>query len=87
MKREITYLEHPISKARKMELNAAGFQVVDIKFAPPGWVAPDAPKPEADADRPAFVSVQALREALTAKGIEIPQGAKKAELQALLDAA
>lgn len=32
-------------------------------------------------------SVAELRDALTAKGIEIPEGAKKAELQALLDAA
>lgn len=32
-------------------------------------------------------TVAELRDALTAKGIEIPEGAKKADLQALLDAA
>lgn len=32
------------------------------------------------------MSVAGLKEALTAKGIEIPEGAKKADLQALLDA-
>lgn len=32
-------------------------------------------------------TVAELREALTAKGIDIPEGAKKAELQALLDGA
>ena len=32
------------------------------------------------------VTIAELREALTAKGIEIPEGAKKAELQALLEA-
>lgn len=32
-------------------------------------------------------TVAELREALTAKGIEIPEGAKKAELQALMDGA
>ncbi|AZG15422.1 hypothetical protein EHF44_16770 [Cupriavidus pauculus] len=32
-------------------------------------------------------SVDELRAALTAKGIEIPEGAKKADLQALLDKA
>lgn len=31
-------------------------------------------------------SVAELREALTAKGVAIPEGAKKADLQALLDA-
>lgn len=31
-------------------------------------------------------TVAELREALTAKGVEIPEGAKKADLQALLDA-
>ena len=31
-------------------------------------------------------TVAELKEALTAKGVEIPAGAKKAELQALLDA-
>lgn len=33
------------------------------------------------------LKVEELRAALTAKGIEIPDGAKKAELAALLDAA
>jgi len=32
------------------------------------------------------LTVAQLKEALTAKGIEIPAGAKKADLQALLDA-
>lgn len=32
-------------------------------------------------------TVAELREALTAKGVEVPEGAKKADLQALLDAA
>lgn len=32
------------------------------------------------------LSVAEIRDALTAKGVEIPEGAKKAELQALLDA-
>lgn len=31
-------------------------------------------------------TVAELREALTAKGVDIPEGAKKAELQALLEA-
>lgn len=37
-------------------------------------------------DFPQKASIGDLRDALTAKGIEIPDGAKKADLQALLDA-
>ncbi len=37
--------------------------------------------------QPKAPSVDELRAALTAKGIEIPEGAKKADLQALLDKA
>lgn len=41
---------------------------------------------DADLEGAKKATVAELREALTAKGIEIPEGAKKAELQALLDA-
>lgn len=37
--------------------------------------------------QPKAPSVDELRAALTAKGIDIPEGAKKADLQALLDKA
>lgn len=37
-------------------------------------------------DASSGLTVVELREALVAKGIEIPEGAKKPELQALLDA-
>lgn len=37
-------------------------------------------------DAPKSLTVAELREALTAKGIEFDHGAKKADLQALLDA-
>jgi hypothetical protein len=37
-------------------------------------------------DAPKKVGIAELRAALTEKGIEFPEGAKKAELQALLDA-
>jgi hypothetical protein len=39
------------------------------------------------ADAPKALTVAELRAALADKGIEIPEGAKKADLQALLDAA
>lgn len=41
---------------------------------------------EKQVDESKKATVAELREALTAKGIDIPDGAKKAELQALLDA-
>ncbi len=40
-----------------------------------------------DSSASAGLKVAELRAALTERGIEIPEGAKKAELQALLDAA
>lgn len=57
-------------------INANDFNAeTDAEFA-------DTPDPEGAKK----VTVAELRDALTAKGIEIPEGAKKAELQALLDA-
>lgn len=40
-----------------------------------------------DPQDPKKLGIAELREALTAKGIAFPEGAKKAELQALFDAA
>jgi len=45
------------------------------------------PADEAELEGAKKATVAELREALAAKGIEIPEGAKKADLQALLDAA
>jgi hypothetical protein len=50
-----------------------------------GWTLFDAD--DKDPEGAKKLSVSDLREALTAKGIAFPEGAKKAELQALLDAA
>lgn len=33
---EIAYVEHPLSKGHKQELVAAGYQIVDARFAPKG---------------------------------------------------
>ena len=43
--------------------------------------------PDAEFEGAKKATVPELRAALEAKGIEIPEGAKKADLQALLDAA
>ncbi len=35
---KIAYEPHPVSPARKAELRAAGFKIIDAKFAPAGEV-------------------------------------------------
>lgn len=52
-----------------------------------GWVKCARQERDDETDGTKKATVAELREALTAKGIAIPEGAKKAELQALLDAA
>lgn len=38
------YEPHPVSPERKAELRSKGYRVLDAKFAPEGWVDPEAPK-------------------------------------------
>lgn len=40
--KEIAYEPHPVLPERKRELNANGFKIVDIAFAPEGYKAPQA---------------------------------------------
>lgn len=77
------YEPHPVTPERKAELIAKGYKIIDAVFRPADHVQEDDGEPEGAKK----ATVAELREALTAKGIEIPEGAKKAELQALLDAA
>lgn len=49
-----------------------------------GWALVEADDKDPDASKK--LGIAELREALTAKGIAFPEGAKKAELQALFDA-
>lgn len=81
--KQIWYEPHPVAPERKAELRAKGFTILDAVFRPADHVQED----DADPEGAKKATVAELREALTAKGIEIPEGAKKAELQALLDAA
>jgi hypothetical protein len=37
---QLWYEPHPVTPARKRELVAAGFKIVDLKHAPPGWQVP-----------------------------------------------
>lgn len=81
---KIIYEPHPVSVERKKELRERGYRIVDAQFAPKGYEHPDGSR--SDRDNKALTVAQ-IKDALTEKGIEIPEGAKKAELQALLDAA
>jgi hypothetical protein len=36
----VWYEPHPVTPARKKELIAKGYKIVDAKFKPPGWVKP-----------------------------------------------
>lgn len=38
MAKIITYEPHPVSAARKAELQAAGYKILDVRFKPPGAV-------------------------------------------------
>lgn len=79
----IWYEPHPVGAERKAELRAKGLAIIDAIFMPADCVQGDG---SGEALPPAKFGVNELREALAAKGIEIPQGAKKADLHALLDA-
>lgn len=86
----IWYEPHPVTPERKAELRAKGLSIVDWLFKPadyhqdaePG--TPGAHHPDANEGEGAM-KVADMRAALTAKGIEIPEGIKKAELRALLE--
>jgi hypothetical protein len=72
--REVWYEPHPVTPARKKELVAAGYRIVDARYAPPGWVRPGwvSPKREID-NEPAEVATT-------------PEGAKALEAFAAFDA-
>lgn len=87
--RTVWYEPHPVTAERKAEIRAHGFVILDAVFKPEGYENPDVPELKLDAApaAPQKLGIAELRAALTEKGIAFPDGAKKAELQALLDAA
>ena len=82
-KERVIYAHHPVSPERKAELRAKGFQIIDAAFMPDGY---ENPAYDGEPDGAKKATVAELRAALEAKGVEVPDGAKKADLQALLDA-
>lgn len=84
---QIIYEPHPVSRERKAELRAQGLKIVDAVLRPAG-TGDDADGPPAATGNPSDgLKVPELKAALEAKGIAIPEGALKADLQALLDGA
>ena len=87
--RPIWYEPHPVTSERKAAINAAGFVILDAVFAPEGHVNPELPSdvaaPEDDSE--AQARVDALKAALTEKGIKFRANATEAKLKELLDAA
>jgi hypothetical protein len=64
MAKTIAYEPHPVSMARKAELQAAGYKILDARFKPPGAVvAQPSPVVEAKAEpiAPAFAPILAKR--------------------------
>lgn len=82
--KKVWYEPHPVSPKRKAELRAKGYQIIDTAFMPEGH---ENPPDDGESEGAKKATVAELRAALEAKGIEVPDGAKKAELQALLDSA
>lgn len=81
--KKVWYEPHPVTPERKAELRERGFQIIDAIFMPEGY---ENPGDDGEPDGAKKATVAELRAALEAKGVEVPDGAKKADLQALLDA-
>ena len=81
--KKVWYEPHPLTPERKAELRERGFQIIDAIFMPEGY---ENPGDDGEPDGAKKATVAELRAALEAKGVEVPDGAKKADLQALLDA-
>jgi len=80
--KKVWYEPHPVKPERKAELRKRGFQIIDAIFMPEGY---ENPGDDGEPDGAKKATVAELRAALEAKGVEVPEGAKKADLQALLD--
>lgn len=80
------YEKHPVSPERKAELRAKGYKIIDARFAPGKQEQADHDKADGGQDAK-DLTVAELRDALEAKGVDIPEGAKKADLVELLEKA
>lgn len=92
--RPVWYEPHPVTAERKAEIRALGFVILDAVFKPEGHENPDVPElrldaesSAADGDSEAQARVDALKAALTEKGIKFRSNATEAKLKELIDAA
>lgn len=82
-KHPVWYEPHPVTPERKVELRAQGYVIVDAIFKPAeAEAAVSTARPPSEG-----LKVDELKAALEAKGVAWPEGAKKPDLAALLDAA
>lgn len=84
MSDKIAYVVHPVTSDQKKELRQKGFKILDARFAPEGEDTIDL-NPKASKSAGGAMKVDELKSALVEAGVEIPEGAKKGDLQALYD--
>lgn len=73
---------HPVTPERKRELNAAGYQIIDAVFAPPG----PAPAPADFDDAHGEMTKAEIVAALEARGMEVDGRTGVAKLKEMLAA-
>jgi hypothetical protein len=92
--RPIHYEPHPVSRERKAELIAAGFRIVDAKFAPKGGLriaietsygSDEVAAPESTPLVGVIQTTDEMKAALTAKGVKFRANASRATLAQLLN--
>ncbi len=85
---KIIYEPHPVTPERKAELRAMGFKIIDARFAPEGYEYPEELKPQEDGQAfdPRRAKKEELANWLAEHGVKAPEGAKKDELVALVEA-
>lgn len=85
---KIIYEPHPVTPERKAELRAKGYKIIDARFAPEGYEYPEELKPQegGQAFDPRKAKKDELIGWLADRGFAAPEGAKKDEIVALVEA-
>lgn len=77
------YEKHPVTKERKAELKAKGYRIIDIEFAPKGYVSPET---EAQKDELESLSAGELRELAKKRDIAVAGNASADKIREALRA-
>lgn len=72
--KQVWYEPHPVPPERKAELRAKGYQIIDAAFMPEGF---EKPADDSEPEGAKKATVAELRAALEAKGVEVPEPAKR----------